>query len=145
MVFWLGIKKKVLRRWCQLKKETPGLKYVDMVNGNIPGNTFKMDPASKRVEKRLTHHYSQASSSKANLNRNGSHSKRLEEEEKVIKVSILKSDVISVEKWEASLNMMERRLKEAKEEIAQWREKYQNLEKEKEELYKEMLAEATSK
>ena len=50
-----------------------------------------------------------------------------------------------MEKWEASLNMMERRLKEAKEEIGQWREKYQNLENEKEELYIEMLTEVTSK
>ena len=64
VVFWLGIRKKVLRRWCQLKKETPGLKYVDMVNGNIPGNAFKIDPESKRVEKRLTYHCSQASSAK---------------------------------------------------------------------------------
>ena len=40
---------------------------------------------------------------------------------------------------------MERRLKEAKEEIGQWREKYQNLENEKEKLYNEMLTEATSK
>ena len=28
------------------KKRTPGLKYADMVNGNIPGNTFKIDPES---------------------------------------------------------------------------------------------------
>ena len=145
VVFWLGIRRKVLRRWCQLKKETPGLKYVDMVNGNIPGNTFKIDPECKRVEKRLTYHCSQALTTKANLNRSGSHSKRFEDEEKIIKVSILKSDVISVEKWEASLNVIEKRLKEAKEEIGQWQEKYQNLEKENEELYNEMLAEVTSK
>ena len=106
VVFWLGIRKKVLRRWSQLKKETPGLKYVDMVNGNIPGNTFKIDPESKRVEQRLTYHCSQALTTKANLNRSGSHSKRFEDEEKIIKVSILKSDVISVEKWEASLSVM---------------------------------------
>ena len=93
-------------RWSQLKKETPGLKYVDMVNGNIPGNTFKIDPESKRVEQRLTYHCSQALTTKANLNRSGSHSKRFEDEEKIIKVSILKSDVISVEKWEASLSVM---------------------------------------
>ena len=78
------------------------------------------------------------------MNRSGSLSKRFEDEE-VIKVSILKSDVISVEKWKESLSMMERRLKEAKEEIGQWRVKYQNLEKEKEELYNEMLAEVTTK
>ena len=145
VVFWLGIKKKVLRKWCQLKKETPGLKYVDMVNGNIPGNTFKIDPESKRVEQCLTYHCSRASITKANLNRSGSRSKRFEDEEKIIKVTILKGDVISVEKWEASLSVMERRLKEAKEEIGQWREKYQNLGKEKEELYNEILAEITSK
>ena len=119
VVFWLGIRKKVLGRWCQLKKETPGLNYVDMVNGNIPENSFKTDPESKRVEKRLTYHYSQAASTKANLNRSGSHSQSLEEKEKVAKVSILKSKVIPVEKWEASLNMMEGRLKEAEEEIGQ--------------------------
>ena len=44
---------------------------------------------------------------------------------------MLKNDNISVEKWEATLSMMERRLKEAKEEIGQWRKKYQNSEKEK--------------
>lgn len=145
VVFWLGIRKKVLKRWCQFQKETPDLNYVDNVKGNVLANTFKIDPESKRVEKRLTYHCSQASSTKANLNRSESHSKRLQEEQKVVKVSILKSDVISVEKWEASLNMMERRLKEAKEEIGQWREKYQNLENEKEELYNEMLTEVTSK
>lgn len=40
--------------------------------------------------------------------------------------------------------MMERRLKQAKEEIDRWREKFQNLEKEKE-LYNETLADITSK
>ena len=33
-------------------------------------------------------------------------------------------------KWESSLSMMERRLKEAKEEIGHWSKKYQNSEKE---------------
>ena len=54
VVFWLGIRKKALRRWCQLQKETSGLKHVDMGNENIPRNTFKIDPESKRVKKRLT-------------------------------------------------------------------------------------------
>ena len=48
-------------------------------------------------------------------------------------------------KWEANLSMMERRMKEEEEEIGLWRKKYQNPEKEKEELYNEMLAEVTSK
>ena len=58
VVFWLGIRKKALRRWCQLQKQTSGLKHVDMVNEKIPRNTFKIDPESKRVEKRLTYHSS---------------------------------------------------------------------------------------
>ena len=36
VVFWLGIRKKALRRWCQSQKETSGLKHVDTVNENIP-------------------------------------------------------------------------------------------------------------
>ena len=50
MVFWLGIRKRALRRWYQSHKGTSGLKHVDMVNENIPRNTFKIDPESKRVE-----------------------------------------------------------------------------------------------
>ena len=46
VVFWLAIRKKALRRWCQLQKGTSGLKHVDMVNENIPRNTFKIEPAS---------------------------------------------------------------------------------------------------
>ena len=131
MVFGFGMRKKVLRRWSLLKKETPGHKHVDMVNENIPGNTFKIDPERMRLEKRLTYHRFQASSTIANLDRSGSRANGFEDEEKVIKVSFLKSDVISVEKWEAGLSMMERKLKEAEEEIGQWREKYKNLEKER--------------
>ena len=116
-----------------------------MVNGNIPGNAFKIGPRSRRVEKRLTYHYSEASRTKANLNRSGSRSKRFEDEEKYTKVSILKSDVISAEKWETSLSIMEGVMKESKEEIGQWRKKYQNLQGVKEELHNEMLAEVTSK
>ena len=58
MVFWLGIRKKTLSRWCQLQKEISGLKHVDMVNENTPRNTFKIDPESKRVEKRFSYHCS---------------------------------------------------------------------------------------
>ena len=45
VVFWLGIRKKVLRRWCELQKETSGLKHVDMINENIL--RIKIDPESK--------------------------------------------------------------------------------------------------
>ena len=90
MVFWLGMKKKVLRRWYHLTKETPRHKHIDMVDENIPGNTFKIDPERMRVEKRSTYHRFQASSTIAKLDRSGSRSNGFEDEEKVIKVSFLK-------------------------------------------------------
>ena len=40
---------------------------------------------------------------------------------------------------------MKQKLKEAKEEISNWRGKYENLEKEKEDDYNEMLEEVTNK
>ena len=51
MVFRLGIRKKALRSWCKLQKETSGLKHVDMVNQNIPENTFQIDPAESKSRK----------------------------------------------------------------------------------------------
>lgn len=42
----------------------------------------------------------------------------------IINIIIFKSDVILVEKWEVSFSMMERRLKQVKEEIDCWREKF---------------------
>ena len=56
--FWLGIRKKALRRWYQSQKENSGLKLVDIVNENIPKNSFKIKPESKRVEKLWTYHCS---------------------------------------------------------------------------------------
>ena len=37
VVFWLAIKNAALIQWHKLKQETPGIAYIDMLNGIIPG------------------------------------------------------------------------------------------------------------
>ena len=127
-----------------LKKKTLGMKYVDMLNGTIPGNAFKIDRESNRVESRLAIHCATAFKTRNRLNRSASAAKRKEQEEKNCKLAILKNDIITIEKWEASITLMEQKLKDAKEEISNWKKKYENLEKEKEDLFNEMLAEVTT-
>jgi len=39
VVFWLAIKNATLKRWQKLKKETPVIAYIDMLNGIIHGQS----------------------------------------------------------------------------------------------------------
>ena len=57
------------------------------------------------------------------------------------RLAILRREVISVEKWEADLRSIQSKLEKAEEQISNWRAKYENLEEEKEKLFKEMLSE----
>ena len=57
------------------------------------------------------------------------------------RLAILRREVISAEKWEADLRSIESKLEKAEEQIFNWRAKYENLEGEKEKLFKEMLSE----
>ena len=113
-----------------------------MLNGTIPGNAFKIDRESNRMESLLTIHCATAFKTRIRLNRSASTAKRKEQEEKNCKLAISKNDI--TEKWEASITLMEQKLKDAKEEMSNWEKKYENLEKEKEDLFDEMLAEVTT-
>ena len=57
------------------------------------------------------------------------------------RLAILRSEVISVEKWEVDLRSIQSKLERAEDEICNWRAKYENLEEEKEKLVEEMLSE----
>ena len=46
VVFWLAIKNAALIQWHKLKKEMPGIAYIDMLNGIIPGHVFKISQES---------------------------------------------------------------------------------------------------
>ena len=78
---------------------------------------FKIYPDSKRVENRLSFHCSSAFDKCTGLNRSRSKPQRVTQFGKVRKLAILNNDIISVEKWEASLTLMEQKMKEAKDEI----------------------------
>lgn len=141
VVLWLGIKQKALLKWYEIKQQAEEVKYIDTLNGSIPANAFKIDRESKRIEDRLEILSAIAVSKRKELNRKESLTKRREHENKICKVSLLKSDIISIEHWESSLTTLEKRLNEAKEEVCNWREKHDNLEKEKEALFDEIMSE----
>ena len=42
VLFWLAVKNAALMQWHKLKKDTPGLAYIDILNGIIPGHAFKI-------------------------------------------------------------------------------------------------------
>ena len=98
VVFWLAIKNAALIQWHKLKTGTPGIAYIDMFNGLIPGHAFKINGESERIEARLPNRYSTASITNQNLDRKGNYRNRKEHEEQLCKVTVFKSEVISVEK-----------------------------------------------
>ena len=71
VVFWLTIKNATLIQWHKLKKETPGFAYIDMLNGIIPGQAFKISRESDRIERRLSNRCSAATITNQTLNRKG--------------------------------------------------------------------------
>ena len=115
VVLWLGIKRY------GMKQRNNKFRYIDMLNGTIPGNAFKIDHGSKRIEDRLACHSAAAFSKRNELNRKASLAKRRQHENKICKVAILKNDTIRIEQWESSLTILEKRLNEAKEEVCNWK------------------------
>ena len=112
-----------------------------MLNGIIPGHAFKISRESDRIEGRLSRRSSTASITNQTLNRKGNCKNRKGHEEKLCRLTILKSELISVEKWETDLCAIQSKLERAEEEICNWRAKYENHEEEKEKLVEEMLSE----
>ena len=112
-----------------------------MLNGIIPGHAFKISRESDRIEGRLSRRSSTASITNQTLNRKGNCKNSKGHEEKLCRLTILKSELISVEKQEADLRAIQSKLERAEEEICNWRAKYENHEEEKEKLVEEMLSE----
>ena len=53
VLFLLAIKNTPLIQWHKLKKETPSIAYIDMLNGIIPGHELKISWESDRIEGQL--------------------------------------------------------------------------------------------
>ncbi|XP_022808035.1 uncharacterized protein LOC111345047 [Stylophora pistillata] len=112
-----------------------------MVNLNIPGNAFRLNPSSERLESRLYELGNLAEAKRKLLNKKGSPKQRKAFLASYKKISVLAGEVIRVDEWRTKIFNLEEKLGLAKEEINHWREKFHDLEKEKEKLFEEMLSE----
>ena len=113
-------------------------KSIDMLNGIIPGHALNISGERDRIEGRLSKHCSVASIIDQILNRKGNFKNRKGHEEKLCRLTILKSKVIPLEKWEVDLCAIQSKLER---EICNWKAKYENLVEEKEKLAEKMPSE----
>ena len=143
VLFWLQIKSDALASWKKqlLNMQTRVGRFIDMVNLNIPGNTLRLNPTSERLESRLYELGNLAEAKRKLLTKKGSPKQRKEFLASYKKISILAGEVITVDEWRSKIFNLEEKLGLAKEEINHWREKFHDLEKEKEQLFAEMLRE----
>lgn len=117
------------------------LKYIELMNLSIPGDAFRLNKESVRLEKQFSRIATDSENKRKALNKMGNLKKRKEFLESWKKVAILKDDIITVEQWESELSDLEQQLKTAESQIEELKEKYSDIEKEKQELFLEMLKE----
>ena len=144
VVFWLKVKQEALSNWRrEMVSGTlqAGTLYIDFVNLNIPGNAFRLNRISERLEKVLSNSCVVADAKKRTINVKGSARQRKEFLDSYRRIAILKDDVISVEEWELNISSLQHKVNIAEAEIKHWKQKYHDIEKEKHDLLKEMLEE----
>lgn len=142
VVFWLKIKMEALVSWRRsMVCSSQSLKYIELMNLSIPGDAFRLNKESVRLEKQFSRIATDSENKRKALNKMGNLKKRKEFLESWKKVAILKDDIITVEQWESELSDLEQQLKTAESQIEELKEKYSDIEKEKQELFLEMLKE----
>ena len=143
VLFWLQIKSECLAAWRrQLLDRQKGVgRYIDLVNLNIPGNAFRLNPSSKRLESRLYELGNLAEAKRKTLNKKGSPTQRKEFLASYKKVAVLAEEVIKVDEWSSKIFKLEEELGLEKEEIINWKQQFHDLEEEKQRLFQEMLKE----
>ena len=144
VVFWLRIKQESLSNWRREKLSgslPPGVLYIDLVNLSIPGDAFRLSRKSKRLETQLSNSCIAVDAKRRQINKKGSPKQRQEFLDSHKKLAILRNDIITVEEWKADISNLEHKLNIAEAEINLWKQKYLDIEKEKEDLLQEMLQE----
>ena len=143
VLFWLQIKSECLAAWRRqlLDRQTRVGRYIDLVNLNIPGNAFRLNPSSERLESRLYELGNLAEAKRKTLNKKGSPKQRKEFLASYKKVAVLAEEVINVNEWTSKIFKLEEELGLAKEEIDNWKQQFHDLEEEKQKLFQEMLKE----
>ena len=120
VVFSLAIKSTALIQWHKLKKETPRISYMDMLNRIIPDHALNISWESDRIEGRLSKRCSAGSITNQILNRKVTCKNRKGHNAKLCRLTILKSEIILVGKWEVDLCSIQSKIEK---EICNWRAK----------------------
>ena len=107
----------------------------------IPGNAFYLNRNSERLETQLSNSCIVADATRRKINKKGSAKQRKEFLDSYKKLAVLKNDIISVEKFKSDISNLEQNVNTAEAEIKLWKQKYLDLEREKEDLLQEMLRE----
>ena len=143
VVFWLKIKLETLASWRRdmLSSLKAGVYYIDLVNVGIPGDAFRLDRKSVRLETQLSKICIDAENKRKTANRKGSHKQRQIFLEKWTKIAIWRNDIITVEEWKSEVGSLVQKLEAAEAHIEEWKQKYSDIEKEKEALFLQMLEE----
>ena len=111
-----------------------------LLHGRSSSTCKLVNPSSERLESRLYELGNLAEAKRKLLTKKRSPKQRKEFLASYKKISILAGEVITVE-WRSKIFNLEDKLGLAKEQINHWREKFHDLEKEKEKLFEEMLRE----
>ena len=105
VVFWLKIKQEALATWRKEKLfgnlPDDGCLYIDLVNMCMPGNAFRLNRQSVRLETQLSNSCIVADAKRRAINKKGSAKQRQEFLASYKKLAVLRNDIISVEDWKA--------------------------------------------
>ena len=144
VVFWLKIKLETLACWRRdvlSSLKAGGVYYIDLVNVNIPGDAFRLNRESVRLETQLSKICIDAENKRKIVNRKGSLKQRQIFLERWTKIAVWRNDIITVEEWKSEVGSLVHKLEVAEAHIEEWKQKYADIEKENEVLFLEMLEE----
>ena len=148
VICFLSIKTKLLISW-ETRKES----CVELLNKTIVGNAFKVhDDVNGRLENRLNLEVRRAVSKAKKLNRTGSRQKRENSINSRTHIAILNSDVVTGKHYQTTVwsletktETLQHRVLELTHQLEGWREKYEDLEKSKQQLFDNMVKELREK
>ena len=144
----LQIRNRVLIAWEKLKFPDCEKNYVELLNNLVGNGMAKFKTNSKRLLSRIKVECSKAKRKLQELQRKGTKKNREGFLNSWTKLSVLRSDVMTVGDLEEENRRLQKKAQELEErieslnyDIEEWKKKFDNLEKEKETLYLEMKEE----
>ena len=148
VVHILQIRNRVLVEWENLKFPDCEKNYVELLNNFVGNRMAKYKTNSERLLSRMKVACCKAKKKLQELQRRGSKKNRETFLNSWTKLSILRSDVMTVGDLEEENRRLQQKAQELEDkiehlnyEIEEWKKKFDNLEKEKERLYQEMIEE----